>query len=50
MNYDVTIGIPVYNSVEFIRRSMNSALNQTYSSIEFIVVDDGVNDSKMDVV
>ena len=50
MNYDVTIGIPVYNSVEFIRRSMNSALNQTYSSIEFIVVDDGVNDGTMDVV
>ena len=40
MVYDVTIGIPVFKSVEFIRRALESALSQTYLSIEFLIVDD----------
>lgn len=50
MRYEVTIGIPVYKSVEYIQRSIDSALNQTYSSIEFLVIDDGGNDGSMDIV
>ena len=50
MKYDVTIGIPIYKSIESIKRSMESALAQTYSSIEFLVVDDGGNDGSIDVV
>ena len=36
MNYDVTIGIPVYRSEAYIRRALESALSQSYSSVEFI--------------
>ena len=36
MNYDVTIGIPVYKSKAFIRRTLESALAQSYPSIEFL--------------
>ena len=50
MRYDVTIGIPVYKSVDYIRRSIESALNQTYDSIEFLIVDDGGDDGSMDVI
>lgn len=50
MKYDVTIGIPVYKSVDFIQRSLASALNQSYSSIEFLIIDDGGADGSMDVV
>ena len=50
MRYDVTIGIPVYRSVDFIRRSIESALNQTYDSIEFLIVDDKGDDGSMNVV
>jgi glycosyltransferase involved in cell wall biosynthesis len=50
MKYDVTIGIPVYKSVGYIQRSLTSALNQTYSSIEFLVIDDGGADGSMDIV
>ena len=50
MKYDVTIGIPVYKSVDYIQRSLASALNQTYSSIEFLVIDDGGADGSMDIV
>ena len=50
MKYDVTIGIPVYKSVDYIQRSIESALNQTYSSIEFLIIDDCGADGSMDVV
>lgn len=50
MRYDVTIGIPVYKSVDYIQRSIASALNQTYSSIEFLVIDDGGADGSMNIV
>ena len=50
MVYDVTIGIPVYKSVDYIRRALESALSQTYSSIEFLIVDDAGCDGSMVVV
>ena len=50
MVYDVTIGIPVYKSVDYIRRALESALSQTYSSVEFLMVDDAGCDGSMDVV
>lgn len=50
MKYDVTIGIPVYNSVSCIRTSLMSALSQSYPSIEFILVNDCCTDGTFDVV
>ena len=50
MVYDVTIGIPVFKSVEFIRRALESALSQTYLSIEFLIVDDAGYDGSCAVV
>lgn len=37
--------IPVYNSEKFIRRCINSILEQTYQEFEVIVIDDGSTDS-----
>ena len=50
MNYEVTIGIPVYNVEKYIRLTMDSALAQTFQSIEFLVLDDCGTDSSMDIV
>lgn len=50
MKYDVTIGIPVYKSVGYILRTLESALSQTYASIEYLIVDDGGNDGSMEIV
>ena len=50
MKYDVTIGIPVYKSADFIQRSLDYALNQTFPSIEFLIIDDCGNDGSMDIV
>jgi len=48
--YKVTIGIPIYNTENYVERSLLSALNQTFPSIEYIVVDDKGTDNSMQVV
>lgn len=50
MRYDVTIGIPVFNAMNQIEHSLKSALDQTYTSIEFLVVDDGCCDGSIDAI
>ena len=50
MKYDVTIGIPVYRSEPYIRRALESALAQSYPSIEFLLVDDGGGDRSVQIV
>ncbi len=50
MAYEVTIGIPVYNVEKYIRLMMDSALAQTFESIEFLVLDDCGTDSSIAIV
>lgn len=48
--YDVTIGIPIFNSVDCIHNTLLSALSQSYPSIEFLLVDDACTDGTFEVV
>ena len=50
MQYEVTIGIPVYRAAGYIEKTMESALSQTFPSIEFLVLDDCGGDGSMDVI
>lgn len=50
MEYKVTIGIPVYNIEQYIRQMLDSALSQTFQSIEFLICDDCGTDGSMDIV
>lgn len=43
MNDLISIIIPCFNDAKYIEQSVNSALSQTYSSKEIIIVDDGSN-------
>lgn len=46
----VSVVIPTYNRAHLIKRSAMSVLNQTYSNLELIIVDDGSTDNTEDVV
>lgn len=44
VNPKVSIIIPVYNGANFLRHAIDSALKQTYTNVEIIVVNDGSSD------
>jgi glycosyltransferase involved in cell wall biosynthesis len=46
----VSIVIPCYNQGRFLRDAVDSALQQTYPSVEVIVVDDGSTDNTASVI
>jgi glycosyltransferase involved in cell wall biosynthesis len=46
----VSILIPAYNAQKWIAEAINSALAQTWSNIEIIIVNDGSSDSTLDIL
>ena len=41
----ISIIVPVYNAERFLRRCIESIVNQTYTKLEILLIDDGSNDS-----
>lgn len=50
MQHKVTIGIPVFRVENYIKRTMESVLSQSYTDIEFLVIDDGSDDKSLEIL
>ena len=46
-NNKISIIVPIYNSEEYLIQCVNSLRNQSYRNIEIILIDDGSNDSSL---
>jgi glycosyltransferase involved in cell wall biosynthesis len=46
----VSVIIPVFNSAPFLKDSLESVINQTYSNIEIICIDDGSTDNSLEIL
>ncbi|WP_406536959.1 glycosyltransferase family 2 protein [Methanobrevibacter sp.] len=49
-NFKVSVIVPVYNSCEYIGSTLDSIINQDFSSFELIVVDDGSTDNSLEII
>ena len=45
----VSIGVPVYNVEAYLRKCLDSIMNQTFKDFEVIMVDDGSTDNSFDI-
>ena len=42
----ISVIVPIYNIKGYIKRCVDSIVNQTYSNLEIILVDDGSTDGR----
>ncbi|HFK3172494.1 glycosyltransferase family 2 protein [Proteus mirabilis] len=49
-NFLISIIMPSYNSGEYIRKSIDSVLNQSYKNFELIIIDDCSSDNTVDII
>jgi len=45
----ITIVVPVYNTEKYLNNCLSSIINQTYSNLEILIVDDGSTDNSLSV-
>mgnify|MGYP005801522567 CR=1 FL=1 len=50
MNEKISIIVPVYNAEKYIEKCIKSILNQSYTDIELLLVDDGSTDGSLSII
>ena len=46
----ISIIIPVYNTSKYLKKCLNSVINQTYKNYNVIIVNDGSTDNSLDII
>ncbi len=46
----ISIIVPIYNCEKYVKRCIDSIINQTYKELEIILIDDGSTDNSLDVI
>ena len=49
-NPEISVVMPVYNGARYIRESIESILNQTFTDFEFIIINDGSTDNSEEII
>lgn len=50
MNKKISIIVPIYNSEKYIKRCIDSLINQTYKNIEIVAINDGSSDKTQEIL
>lgn len=50
INPKVSVIMPVFNAELFLRESIDSILNQTYTNFEFLIINDGSTDASQEII
>jgi len=49
-NPKITVLMPVYNGEKYLRKAVDSILNQTFSDFEFLIINDGSSDDSVNII
>ncbi len=49
-NILATVLMPVYNAEKYLKESINSILNQTYTNFKFLIINDGSTDKSKEII
>lgn len=50
MNKKVSIIVPIYNAADYLSKSIESILNQSYENLEIILIDDASTDNSKEII
>ena len=46
----ISVLMPVYNCEKFLKKSIDSILNQTFDNFEYIIINDGSTDNSLSII
>lgn len=47
---EISVILPAYNSEDYIKRAIESVLNQTFTDFELIIINDGSTDDTLNII
>lgn len=48
-NHKISVIVPIYNSEKYLKKCIDSIINQSYKNLEIILINDGSTDSSGEI-